>query len=736
MLQEKILNSKGREGLICLHPFYFMEFTTDGSVYTCCPSWIKTSIGNIRNNTIEEIWNGDRASYIREQMYAGKWQKICNPICPILSSYRNNRTLIGYSKIEDNDYLTTFLADEIRQGKVHLESAPTVFNLSNSKICNLSCIMCVRDTQKDDTPLMEKTITDVMGHLPSARRIIMSGMGDPFARPDTRELLINFRGDNPDLKIELITNALLLPKYWERVKHQRFDTLLISVDAAKKETYEKIRRGGKWENLLESLQLVNNNKDRFSGITINMTVMRENYREIPAFIDLAESHGFNVSFQRIRGTWGKQNIFELNDSEAVSELKEIIAKESIRKRSISVFWGDLVELVQEGCCIPHEAEKETGANEPIAGGSNTDGDAGGRHLAEATECPRGADISGSRELPLSVVICTYNRAGLLEMTLDSLLNQTMDRDKYEIVVIDDGSSDDTKKCVESFAGRLPLRYFYQKNSGLAAAKNHGIFAAGGEILFFMDDDDIAAPMLLEEHLRTHSRYPDDNYAVLNYTTWAPDLTVTPLMHFIAEVGCFLFYYPYIKNGEVLDYTYFWGGRSSCKRAFLIDHGVFNPLFRFGCEDIELGYRLSMHGLRVVYNHKALSYMVRPVGFDDFCNRLIKQGRSQYVFSSLHDDPAVYQWAEMKDAEEKWGRIRDVYDAKRNSARGLDRIANAKLQLNLGLDDTTKRLLHDAYWWVFRASKVKGIIEAAEETPGKEKPGESEKCREKAMWGSS
>jgi glycosyltransferase involved in cell wall biosynthesis len=313
-------------------------------------------------------------------------------------------------------------------------------------------------------------------------------------------------------------------------------------------------------------------------------------------------------------------------------------------------------------------------------------------------------------ISLSVIVCTYNRAELLKKTLDSLVEQTLDSDKYEIVVIDDGSSDGTRQCVESFAERLPIKYFFQRNSGLAAAKNHGIFASAGEILFFMDDDDIAAPTLLEEHLGTHTRYPGDNYAVLNYTTWALDLHVTPLMHFVTQVGCFLFYYPYIKDGDVLDYTYFWGGRSSCKRVFLIDHGVFNPVFRFGCEDIELGYRLSGHGLKVVYNSKAISYMTRPVGFDDFCNRLVKQGRSQYVFNSLHDDPAVYDWAEMKDAEEKWERIRDVYEAKRNSARGLDKIANTKLQLNLSLDDMTKRLLHNAYWWVFRASKLKGIAE--------------------------
>ena len=83
------------------------------------------------------------------------------------------------------------------------------------------------------------------------------------------------------IRINLITNRSLLPKYWEKVKHQKFGTLLISVDAAKKDTYDKIRVGGSWVDLLQTLKLVKENRDRFSSVTINMTVMRHNYREIP-----------------------------------------------------------------------------------------------------------------------------------------------------------------------------------------------------------------------------------------------------------------------------------------------------------------------------------------------------------------------------------------------------------------------------------------------------------------------
>lgn len=133
----------------------------------------------------------------------------------------------------------------------------------------------------------------------------------------------------------------------EKVQHQKFGNLLISIDAAAKETYEKIRIGGRWEDLLESLALVKENKDRFSSVTINMTVMRYNYREIPAFIDFAESFGFNVSFQRVRGLYGKQNFFEARDTRALEELRVIISCEQPKIRTVTIFWGDLLEFAGE-----------------------------------------------------------------------------------------------------------------------------------------------------------------------------------------------------------------------------------------------------------------------------------------------------------------------------------------------------------------------------------------------------
>jgi glycosyltransferase involved in cell wall biosynthesis/predicted O-methyltransferase YrrM len=317
---------------------------------------------------------------------------------------------------------------------------------------------------------------------------------------------------------------------------------------------------------------------------------------------------------------------------------------------------------------------------------------------------------------LSAVVCTYDRAGLLRRMLESLCAQTLGQEDFEIVVVDDGSTDDTGQVVESFRARLPIRYSRQRNAGLASARNHGLFLARGQLLLFLDDDDVADPGLLEAHVAAHRRYPAPEVGVLGYTRLDAPLAADPLMHFVTEVGCFLFSYPGLKGGDVLDFSYFWGGRSSCKRAFLLDHGAFNPVFRFGCEDIELGYRLSKHGFKVVYEPAAISTMVRGFSFDGFCNRLVRQGRSNQVFSRLHDDPVVAAWAEVGGAQEAWCRIEPVHELVLRSGRELDRIVRQRKEVGIGVGACDLELLHRGYYAAFRASKLKGIVEKAAEPP--------------------
>jgi GT2 family glycosyltransferase/glycosyltransferase involved in cell wall biosynthesis len=282
---------------------------------------------------------------------------------------------------------------------------------------------------------------------------------------------------------------------------------------------------------------------------------------------------------------------------------------------------------------------------------------------------------GTRSPAISVIIPTFNRAAMLRATLESFAAQSIPKNRYEVIVVDDGSKDATPEMCRDFASRIQLKYLHIDNSGTSAAKNTGILASRGKILLFFDDDDIADRRLLEEHLKAHKQHRAEKVAVLGYTTWAPTLSVTPLMRYVTDIGGFLFAYGDLKDGQMLDFTYLWAGRCSCKRSFLAKHGVFNRQFRApGIEDIELGYRLSRFGLRVVFHCAAVSYMTRAVTFDEFCDRCERQGEALFLFSRLHDDAAVQQYCQLADpfienravgvdAEARWPEVAALFREK-------------------------------------------------------------------------
>jgi glycosyltransferase involved in cell wall biosynthesis len=105
---------------------------------------------------------------------------------------------------------------------------------------------------------------------------------------------------------------------------------------------------------------------------------------------------------------------------------------------------------------------------------------------------------------VSVVIPTYNRAYILGRAIESVLQQT--HRSVEVIVIDDGSTDDTRRLVESFGP--PVRYFYQANSGVSSARNHGLRMARGEFVALLDSDDRWLPWKLAAQVQLMRSFPE------------------------------------------------------------------------------------------------------------------------------------------------------------------------------------------------------------------------------------
>ncbi|GMU55072.1 MAG: hypothetical protein AMXMBFR33_42180 [Candidatus Xenobia bacterium] len=197
-------------------------------------------------------------------------------------------------------------------------------------------------------------------------------------------------------------------------------------------------------------------------------------------------------------------------------------------------------------------------------------------------------------IEISVVLCSYNRIASLEKVLLSLTDQTLPADQFEVVVVDDGSTDGTSQRVQSLdlPYRLVLRT--QANQGLATARNTGIMAASGWVVLFIDDDVLADRRLLAEHLRSHFKHPK---AVVN--GWVNHVE-TPVR-------------PEKRRFTMADIStsFFWTSNVSVKREHLLAAGLFDEEFKeYGWEDQELGLRLMALGLQARNNYKAVGYHVK------------------------------------------------------------------------------------------------------------------------------
>lgn len=259
---------------------------------------------------------------------------------------------------------------------------------------------------------------------------------------------------------------------------------------------------------------------------------------------------------------------------------------------------------------------------------------------------------------ISVVIPTHNRKDILKKCLKAFRDQTYPQDRYEIIVVDDGSTDGTKKMLEETSKEMAnLRYFIQEMGGPATARNLGIDKAKGPIILFTGDDCIPAKKLLEEHNRIHSK--ERNVAVLGHIDWHHDLEVTPFMEFVGKTHQFTFS---MAEQERLNVTFslFYTSNISVGKDMLIEAGLFDEDFRDAVyEDAEIGYRLWKLGLRIVYNRRALTYHHHPVTLEEYINRQIRAGKAAVICHQKH--PEISDILRMEDAVSPEIRV-NFYDS--------------------------------------------------------------------------
>lgn len=299
------------KSLFCSKPFKWFEvfsWNEVGQVYLCCAGWLDISIGNLRYQSVEEIWNSEKAQEIRNSILDGSFKFCDQSLCPYL------QTASGpVSKVEDvTDKDLRFI---IKNGLRSLPYGPRAINCSYDKSCNLSCPSCRTEIIIEGKN--EKNILDIQSKiqneaLKDAHLLYMSGIGDPFGSPFSKKWLQTMkREDMPNLReIFLQTNAQLwTPQIWSKIPkniQQLVKSTEISIDAATSETYSINRRGGSFEKLLANLNFISQLRKNgpLKTMRISMVVQENNFGEMPDFINLGKSLNVDTVFFTQLVNWG------------------------------------------------------------------------------------------------------------------------------------------------------------------------------------------------------------------------------------------------------------------------------------------------------------------------------------------------------------------------------------------------------------------------------------------------
>ena len=235
-------------------------------------------------------------------------------------------------------------------------------------------------------------------------------------------------------------------------------------------------------------------------------------------------------------------------------------------------------------------------------------------------------------IEVSIVIPSYNRCDSLKVVLPALAKQSYPADRYEIVLVDNGSTDGTDQLIKEL--KIPnLKFIKQANSGRSGARNRGIKEANGSIILFTDADIIAEPNLVSCHVAFHKE--KDPCAVVGC-----EIQVDTLEEYEGVKSHNLPRRTLHKDDKkILPWYFFLTGNASVSKEALINVGMFDEEFTgYGHEDIELGYRLQKKlGLTIYYNPNAINYHWHPVPFEEQCNKMHLAGISTVRFYNKHRD---------------------------------------------------------------------------------------------------
>jgi radical SAM protein with 4Fe4S-binding SPASM domain len=290
--------------VICHAPFTSLNFEQNGNVTACCFNR-KEVLGKYPAQTLKQIWESKAANNLRKKIATNNLEGGCK-LCNILLQSGNYG---GTKAIYYDEYAHNLSTLQGLAAAVGFPQAPypKVFEFEISNTCNLECEMCsgyfsssIRKNREQlpelPQPYDDNFVEQVAAFLPTLTDLKFLG-GEPFLIDIYYKIWDKAVAINPAVRIHITTNGTMYNQRIEDLIKRLNANIIFSLDAVSKEKYEQIRKGARYERVMENFKrfkIIAEEKKTYLGITA--CVMTNNWMEIPDLVRFANAENVQVHF--------------------------------------------------------------------------------------------------------------------------------------------------------------------------------------------------------------------------------------------------------------------------------------------------------------------------------------------------------------------------------------------------------------------------------------------------------
>jgi sulfatase maturation enzyme AslB (radical SAM superfamily) len=285
----------------CPRPFDTVLIDKNGSCFACeCTSWLPQSLGNLQIQTLDDILNSKMAKELQSSILDGTYRYCNTRHCAWLLDKKNPP---AWSRLSPEPMIR------------HLR-------LAIDDSCNLKCPSCRKSLifHKEGSVFnlgikLADRINDWLSKCQHPLQVHIGSDGDPFASHVYRHFMER-TPKRDSIKYSILTNALMFKDYHVRVPHvvRNLEQLGVSIDGASKETYEKLRLGGKWEKALEGLEHISTLRQQHDfQFILHFVVQKHNYHEMEDVITLGRKFNADRVWLNRITDWGTYTDFISHD---------------------------------------------------------------------------------------------------------------------------------------------------------------------------------------------------------------------------------------------------------------------------------------------------------------------------------------------------------------------------------------------------------------------------------------